>query len=76
MSWITVTGTIFVSLAIAAGIFYFAGSSIAQLGTSTGMSVLRDAGYGGINIGITLVVILVIFAVIVVFYILSQQGYS
>lgn len=74
MSWIKVTGTIFVALAIAAAIFYFGGSSIVQLGTSTGMAVLKDAGYGGINIGITLVVILVIFAVIVVFYILSHQG--
>jgi len=76
MSWIKVTGTIFVALAIAAAIFYFGGSSIAQIGTSTGMSVLKDAGYGGINIGITLIVILVIFAVIAVYYILSQQGPS
>jgi uncharacterized RDD family membrane protein YckC len=76
MSWITLTGTIFVALAIAAAIFYFGGSSLAQFGSSTGMAVLKDAGYGGINIGITLVVILVIFAVIVVFYILSQQGPS
>lgn len=40
------------------------------------MAVLKDAGYGGINIGITLVEILVIFAEIVVFYILSRQGQS
>jgi len=40
------------------------------------MAALKDAGYGGINIGITLVVILVVFAVMVVFYILSQQGQS
>ena len=73
MSWITVTGTIFVALAVAAGVFYFVGASLAQFGTSTGMTILKDAGYGGINIGITLVVVLVIFAILVVAYILSQS---
>lgn len=68
MSWLTISGTIFVAIAIAAALFYFGGSSIAQIGSSTGLSVLKDAGYGGINIGLALVVLLVIIAVIVVIY--------
>ena len=75
MSWITAKG-IFVALAILAGIFYFVGAFLAQFGTSTGMTILKDAGYGGINIGISLVVILVIFGILVVVYILSKQSYS
>ncbi len=72
MSWVTVTGTIFVALMLGAVLFYFGGSSIAQLGSSTGMSVLRDAGYNGINIGIGLTIFLIIIAVIIVIYYLSR----
>lgn len=68
MSWVTITGTIFIALMLGAVLFYFGGSSLAQLGSSTGMTVLRDAGYNGINIGIALTIFLIIIAAIAVAY--------
>jgi len=71
MSWIKVSGTIFIALVIAAAIFYFVGGAVQQFGSITGMTILENTGQGGINIGLALIVILVILIVV---YILFQQG--
>ncbi|MCK5023044.1 MAG: hypothetical protein KAS04_02630 [Candidatus Aenigmarchaeota archaeon] len=73
MSWIQVSGTVFVALAIVAGVFYFGGGLLAQFGTSTGMATLKDVGSGGIGIGISLIVVLVVFAAIVLYLMYSKR---